>query len=105
MPEEVDTKFLIMALPTIRQDYHAFETYFEEYGPSGVSVPITVIHVVDDPIVSSDESKGWEKYSSNTMDLHEIDGGHFYLTKEGNSLLTVCSIITEEGDRLARASI
>ncbi|WP_415954490.1 thioesterase II family protein [Streptomyces sp. KLOTTS4A1] len=89
-----DEEVLRMALPAIRSDYRAAETYTYEPGPA-LSCPITVFTGDKDPKVSLDEARAWETHTAADFDMHTYPGGHFFLSDHSAAMLKVIS------DRLA----
>ena len=64
-----------------------FETYeYQEEEP--LPVPITAFYGSDDPEATRGETEGWERHTSGGFSLHEIPGGHFYLTHSSPLLLS-----------------
>ncbi len=85
---------LRMALPAIRSDYRAAETYVYEPGPA-LGCPVTVFTGADDPKVTADEARAWAGHTSAGFELHTYTGGHFFLTGHQPAMLRTIS------DRLA----
>ncbi|WP_308165636.1 thioesterase II family protein [Nocardia noduli] len=82
-----DNDIVRMILPVVRADYRAIETYFHEPGTE-VSIPISA-HIGDrDPRVTVDEASSWKRHTSSSFELHIHTGGHFYLTKHVDSIIT-----------------
>jgi surfactin synthase thioesterase subunit len=75
-----DDEIVQMILPAIRADYRAIETYRGKEGDS-VRCPLSVLLGDDDPHVSPDEARQWDKHTTGVLDYHEFSGGHFYLTE------------------------
>ncbi|WP_410674163.1 thioesterase II family protein [Amycolatopsis sp. cmx-4-68] len=73
-----DEEILRMALPAIRNDYRAAETY--RFGGGGpLRAPIHV-HTGDaDPKVNLDEARAWARHTTGEFSLQTYSGGHFYL--------------------------
>jgi surfactin synthase thioesterase subunit len=95
--EGVDETFLVCALPTIRQDYHAFETYQSTEPPSSLAIPIYVAYGSEDPIASPEECAGWTSCSACAVVLLPIAyPGHFYLLQPAGqqALVTLLLNIT-----------
>ncbi|WP_331734171.1 alpha/beta fold hydrolase [Streptomyces atratus] len=85
---------LRMALPAIRNDYRAAETYVYEEGPA-LSCPITVFTGDNDPKVTLDEARAWSTHTTADFQMHTYTGGHFFLTDHQPTMLSTIS------DRLA----
>ncbi|MEV0696042.1 alpha/beta fold hydrolase [Streptomyces sp. NPDC050388] len=85
-----DEEVLRMALPAIRSDYRAAETYVYEPGPA-LACPITVFTGENDPKVTLDEARAWETHTSAGFDMHTYPGGHFFLSDHSAAMLKVIS--------------
>ncbi|MCQ4043395.1 alpha/beta fold hydrolase [Streptomyces rubrisoli] len=73
-----DEEILRMALPAIRGDYRAIETYVYQPGPP-LSCPITSFIGDVDPRVTIEDAQAWREHTSGEFDLKVFSGGHFYL--------------------------
>lgn len=73
------------ALPVLRADYKAIETYRPRPG-SVVASPITALIGREDAKVSVAEAKAWAEHTSAEFDLRVFDGGHFYLSERTGEL-------------------
>jgi surfactin synthase thioesterase subunit len=74
-----DEEILRMALPAIRSDYRAIETYTCQPGRL-VHVPITALIGDSDPRATVDEATNWQEHTTAEFRLRTFTGGHFYLT-------------------------
>ncbi|MFJ7199805.1 MULTISPECIES: thioesterase II family protein [unclassified Streptomyces] len=74
-----DPEVVRMALPALRADYRAAETYRYVPGPP-LTCPITVFTGDNDPKVSAEEAGAWSAHTSAEFDLRTYPGGHFFLT-------------------------
>ncbi|MCX2731485.1 alpha/beta fold hydrolase [Saccharopolyspora sp. NFXS83] len=74
-------ELLRMAMPSLRADYRAAETYTYRPG-SDVSCPVVAMIGTDDPKVTADEADAWRKHTSGPFELHTFPGAHFYLNAE-----------------------
>ncbi|MEU9477983.1 alpha/beta fold hydrolase [Streptomyces sp. NPDC048191] len=81
-----DVELIRMALPAIRADYRAAETYVYEPGPN---LNCLVIGLVgdDDPKVTVDEARAWSRHTDASFDFHVFQGGHFYLTSHQKDVM------------------
>jgi surfactin synthase thioesterase subunit len=82
-----DDEIRAMALPAIRADYRAVETY--EYRPGEpLSCPITALIGADDPLVSLKEARDWEQQAPpGAFDLRVLPGGHFFLAQHASAIV------------------
>jgi len=81
-PRVFDDKELVrLALPAIRADYLAAETYQYRPGPP-LSCPLTMLTGEDDLMVSPQDAAAWGEHTSAEFDLITLPGGHFYLTEQ-----------------------
>jgi surfactin synthase thioesterase subunit len=85
-----DDEMMRAALPALRGDYHAIETYACAEGVT-VRCPITVLTGADDPKTSLDEAKAWEGHTSGSFDLRVFTGGHFFLTDMADEVIRLLS--------------
>ncbi|MFI9405168.1 thioesterase II family protein [Nocardia sp. NPDC052316] len=91
-----DEEILRSALPVLRGDYKAIETYRPRPG-SSIASPITALIGRDDPEVSVAEARAWAEHTTSEFDLRVFEGGHFY-----NSVKTLelADLIADQvGDR------
>ncbi|WP_432840077.1 thioesterase II family protein [Dactylosporangium sp. CA-092794] len=81
-----DEDFLRMALPSIRNDYRAAETYSYVPGPP-LACPITVFTGDDDPKTTTGEAAAWGEHTTGGSELEVFAGGHFFLTEHQPEIL------------------
>ncbi|TBO55983.1 thioesterase [Streptomyces kasugaensis] len=81
-----DEELLRMALPAIRADYRAVETYVYRPGPE-LTCPVTVFTGDDDPKTTLDEARDWATHTTGAFDLDVFPGGHFFLTEHQPAIL------------------
>jgi surfactin synthase thioesterase subunit len=74
-----DDEIVRMALPAIRNDYRAIETYPSRPGLT-VDCPITVLLGDGDPKATLAEARRWQEHTTGAFRLRTFPGGHFYLT-------------------------
>ncbi len=75
-----DEEILRMALPAIRGDYRAVETYRCVPGRR-IAAPITVVTGDRDPKTTEAEAAAWREHTSGEFAMHVFAGGHFFLTE------------------------
>jgi surfactin synthase thioesterase subunit len=83
-----DDEIMRAALPSLRADYHAIETYRCAPGAK-VNCPISVLTGDSDQKTTLDEAKAWAQHTSGPFDLHVFPGGHFFLTTEAANVIKV----------------
>ncbi len=85
-----DEELLRLALPAIRSDYRAAETYEYRPGPP-LSCPITVFTGDNDPKTTVEEAKAWSEHTTGAFDLNVYAGGHFFLAQHQAPILRTIS--------------
>ncbi|MFE4373231.1 thioesterase II family protein [Streptomyces sp. NPDC056835] len=83
-------ELLRMALPAIRSDYKAAETYRYVAGPR-LAAPVHAHVGTDDPKATLDEVRSWAEHTDGDFDMHTHPGGHFYLTDQMPSVAAAVS--------------
>ncbi|MFJ9822030.1 thioesterase II family protein [Streptomyces sp. NPDC101151] len=83
-----DAELIRMALPAIRADYRAAETYVYEPGPN-LRCPVVSLVGDDDPKVTVDEARAWSRHTDASAEFHAFKGGHFYLTSHQREVLAL----------------
>jgi surfactin synthase thioesterase subunit len=81
-----DDELMRAALPALRADYRATETYRCDADIT-VSCPITVLTGDRDPKTTLDEAKTWEQHTTGAFDLQVYPGGHFFLTDHVDEII------------------
>jgi surfactin synthase thioesterase subunit len=81
-------RFARMALPSIRSDYKAAETYRYTPGPD-VTCPIFAFIGDSDPMVTVEEARSWRSHTSSAFELRVFPGGHFYLDRQWAAVLDI----------------
>jgi surfactin synthase thioesterase subunit len=86
-----DDELMRAALPALRADYRATETYT---CPPEVTVncPITVLAGDNDPKTTVDEAKAWASHTTAPFDLHVFTGGHFFLTDHADEIIKILDL-------------
>lgn len=75
-----DEEIVRVALPVIRNDTQAVETYRHEGGiEPDLRCPIIAVTGTEDPRVDVAEAEKWRDHTSGGFELHTFPGGHFYL--------------------------
>lgn len=83
-----------MALPAIRNDYRAIETYRGRPGAT-VSCPVHALVGDDDPKATVDEVDAWRDHTTGGFELHLFPGGHFYLDQHVPAVLDKITSVVE----------
>ncbi|MBZ6288471.1 thioesterase II family protein [Streptomyces olivaceus] len=73
-----DEELMRSALPAIRADYKAAETY-RLTGDVRLDCPITALAGASDPKVTLHEVRAWEQHTTAGFELRVFEGGHFFL--------------------------
>ncbi|WP_431773763.1 thioesterase II family protein [Streptomyces cucumeris] len=86
-----DAELLQLALPSIRSDYKAAETY--EYRP-GPRLACDIVGLIGDSDnrVAVEEVASWQEHTSGSFRLEVFPGGHFYL---GEQKAAVAGVIAD----------
>ncbi|WP_260634836.1 thioesterase II family protein [Streptomyces angustmyceticus] len=93
-----DDEIMRMALPALRADYKAAETY-RFAGAPPVAAPVHA-HVGDsDPKVSVDEAAAWQEHTTGNFTLQVHPGGHFYLIDQAPQLIAALSGVLSRAER------
>ncbi|KFZ78811.1 oleoyl-ACP hydrolase [Amycolatopsis sp. MJM2582] len=73
-----DPDIRALALPALRGDYKAVETYRYRPGPD-VSCPIVALAGDADPVLEVPDTENWAGHTSGSFELEVFPGGHFFL--------------------------
>lgn len=87
-----DDELLRMALPAIRNDYRAAETYEYRPGPP-LRCPITALTGSDDPKADVDEVRAWQEHTAGRFELIVYPGGHFFLAAHQAKVLAAITAV------------
>jgi surfactin synthase thioesterase subunit len=83
-----DDEIMRAALPALRADYTAIETYRGDPAAT-VSCPVTALIGDADPRVTVDEARAWAGHTTGGFDLRAFPGGHFYLVDRAGDVLEI----------------
>jgi surfactin synthase thioesterase subunit len=73
-----DAELMALALPALRADFTALETY--RFAPGQrLAVPIHALHGRQDKLVPPDDIAAWHELTTGPAALHEVDAGHFFV--------------------------
>jgi surfactin synthase thioesterase subunit len=88
-----DEAIMRMALPAIRNDYKAVETYRADPG-TRVDCPVTVLVGDADPSTTLEEAEAWHDHTTRDVEIRVFPGGgHFYLA-DRDHLAEVVDVIS-----------
>lgn len=91
-----DDELVGMALPAIRNDYTAIETYRHRSGRR-LGCPIHAMVGDSDPMASLDEVRAWRDHTDAGFDLRVFPGGHFYLDRQVGAVLDeITEVVSRE---------
>jgi surfactin synthase thioesterase subunit len=85
-----DDDLMRAALPSLRSDYEANETY-RCARETIVSCPVTVLTGDSDPKTTLAEARAWTGHTSGAFDLRIFPGGHFFLTDHADEVTNILS--------------
>lgn len=83
-----DDELMRAALPALRADYRAIETYRGDPGAT-VSCPVTALVGDADPKVTGDEARAWAGHTTGGFDIRVFSGGHFYLVDRAGDVVEI----------------
>jgi pyochelin biosynthesis protein PchC len=83
--DPVQADLLRAALPVIRNDYRALETYVA--GGETLRCPIAALAGEHDPRVTADDARAWARHTSGPFACRPMPGGHFYPATHPQALL------------------
>jgi surfactin synthase thioesterase subunit len=87
-----DDEIVRMAMPAIRSDYKAVETY-RFSGAAPVAAPIHAHTGDSDPRVSVEEVRAWREHTTGSFDVQVHPGGHFYLNQRAAEVIAAISAV------------
>jgi surfactin synthase thioesterase subunit len=83
-----DEEIMRMALPAIRADYAAAETYTDR-ADAPLRCPITVLTGDNDVRTTLDAARQWRRHTGGAFDLHVFTGGHFFVAEHSAAVLAL----------------
>ncbi|MET0493597.1 MAG: alpha/beta fold hydrolase [Actinoplanes sp.] len=91
-----DPEMLRLALPAIRGDYRAIETYRDRPG-TVLDCPVTVFTGAADPVVDAAEAQRWDRHTTGPVTVQTYPGGHFFLLEQAIEITeTIRSALVNE---------
>ncbi len=89
-----DPELLEMALPILRGDYRAAETY-RCRPQASLACPLLVLTGDDDPRVTAEEAVAWSAHTTAGFELRTYPGGHFFLTEHADEVIATVGELIE----------
>jgi len=83
-----DDEMIRAALPALRADFLAVETYAGAEDRT-VGCPVTVLTGDDDPKTTLDEAMAWERHTSGPFEFRVFSGGHFFLVERSGEIIAI----------------
>lgn len=83
-----DDELMRAALPSLRADYKATETYSCDPDVA-VTCPITALTGDNDPKTTLEEANAWARHTSGAFDLQVFAGGHFFLSERTDEVINL----------------
>jgi surfactin synthase thioesterase subunit len=83
-----DDEIMRAALPSLRADYTAAETY-SCAADVVVDCPLTVLTGDSDPKTTMAEAQAWVAHTRGPFDLQVFEGGHFFLTAHASDIIEI----------------
>jgi surfactin synthase thioesterase subunit len=83
-----DEELMRAALPSLRADYRAAETYTCAPG-TAVECPITVMTGDNDPKTTLEEAQAWARHTTGDFDIRVFPGGHFFLVDHAEDIIGI----------------
>jgi surfactin synthase thioesterase subunit len=81
----LDDEMLALAMPAIRNDYRAIETYRAAPGDT-VRCPIVALTGDADPKTTVEEAEAWQGHTEGGFRLEVFPGGHFFLASQQSAV-------------------
>jgi surfactin synthase thioesterase subunit len=81
-----DPEVIQLAMPAVRADYRAIETYRHGHG-TALDCPVTVLTGDADPLVTLAEAQAWRQHSTAPVELHVLPGGHFFVVDQAPAVI------------------
>ncbi|MBB5857291.1 thioesterase II family protein [Amycolatopsis umgeniensis] len=73
-----DPDIRALALPALRGDYKAVETYRYRPGPD-VSCPVVALAGDADPVLDLPDLENWREHTTGSFETEVFEGGHFFV--------------------------
>ena len=83
-----DEELMRAALPSLRADYQAAETY--RCAPEvTVGCPVTVLTGDADPMTTLSEARAWERHTTGPCEIRTFPGEHFFITAHAAGITSI----------------
>lgn len=92
-----DQEFLEQTINVLGHDFHLLDTY--ELSEKELGIPLEVWLSKGDPFVVGEDVR-WRNECSSLVQIRMFEGDHFYLFKNPEALMTLCSILEKEVNSL-----
>ena len=76
---------------TLRADFAIAETYRASLNRPRLSCPITVFGGVEDTLVSKEDLEAWKLHTTNSFELWQLPGDHFFIHSSDTLVLQILS--------------
>ncbi|MBL6449302.1 thioesterase [Fulvivirga sp. 29W222] len=86
-------ELLELFLPLLKNDFRIAETTPDIEGFKRSDVDITVFTGKEDDLTEA-QVQGWKQYTNGGCEIHEYDGGHFFIHHEMESIASVINATT-----------
>ena len=91
-PEVLENPELMeMVSKTLRADFAIVETYSCSQAEP-LNCPITVLGGLDDPLITREDLEAWRIHTTNSFDLRQLPGDHFFIHSSASLILRIVSL-------------
>ena len=80
-----DAEFMGLVIPILRNDYRAVEKYHYLPGPP-LATPLVAMFGTEDADLNRASMDRWHAFTSESFEVHEFPGGHFYLESNNDEI-------------------
>jgi medium-chain acyl-[acyl-carrier-protein] hydrolase len=80
-----------MISSTLRADFSIAETYRASLDRPPLSCPITVFGGLEDTLVAKEDLEAWKLHTTNTFELWQLPGDHFFIHSSDTLVLQILS--------------
>lgn len=91
-PEVLENPDLMrMISTTLRADFAIAETYRATLARPPLNCPISVLGGLDDTLVAREDLEAWKVHTTNSFDLWQLPGDHFFINTSDSLILRILS--------------